>query len=266
MEADGGELYHANMIRVLEGVWGEGFLSPGGPDEVARIVGDHDLSGLSVLDIGCGAGGIDVALAQTHGAGFVTGIDVEDTVLAHARQVVAKAGLQDRIGCVKVVPGPLPFAPGSFDVVFSKDSIVHIPDKHALMREVFRVLRPGGWFIASDWLIGHDDPPSTLMADYIAAEGLDFGMASPARYRAAMEAAGFDAITTTSRNDWYRTMARAELDRLKGETGRRLAEAVGRDFVDQNIAIWTRMIPVLDSGEHCPTHLAARKPEGGGAA
>ena len=34
---------------------------------------------------------------------------------------------------------------------------------------------------------------------------------------------------------------------------------VGQDFVDHNIAIWQRMIPVLDTGEHCPTHLAARK-------
>ena len=263
MEADGGELYHARMIRVLEGVWGEGFLSPGGPDEVARIVGGHDLHGLSVLDIGCGAGGIDIALVGTHDAGFVTGIDVEDTVLAHARGLVDRAALQGRIGCVKVVPGPLPFAPASFDVVFSKDSIVHIPDKHALMREVFRVLRPGGWFIASDWLIGHDNPPSPLMAAYIAAEGLDFGMASPARYRAAMQAAGFCDIATNSRNEWYRMTARKELERLKGDTGKALAAQVGQDFVDQNIAVWTRMIPVLDSGEHCPTHLAARKPVGG---
>ena len=46
----------------------------------------------------------------------------------------------DRIGLLKVAPGPLPFPPGTFDVVFSKDSIVHIPDKAALMAEVFRVL------------------------------------------------------------------------------------------------------------------------------
>jgi phosphoethanolamine N-methyltransferase len=42
--------------------------------------------------------------------------------------------------------------------------------------------------------------------------------------------------------------------------GARAAQIVGQDFVDQNIGIWSRMIPVLDSGEHCPTHLAARKP------
>ena len=64
------------------------------------------------------------------------------------------------------------------DIVFSKDSIVHIPDKEALAADAFRVLKPGGWFVASDWLISHDEP-SPEMADYIAKEDLDFGMARP---------------------------------------------------------------------------------------
>lgn len=260
MEPDGGELYHARMIRMLEALWGEGFLSPGGPDEVARVIAGADLRGRSVLDIGCGAGGIDIALVRDHGAGYVCGIDVEDSVLAHARGRIGAAGLSERIGCLKVAPGPLPFPPGTFDIVFSKDSIVHIPDKHPLMTEVFRVLKPGGWFLASDWLIGHDGPPSPAMAAYIAAEGLDFGMASSLRYQDALEKAGFGNIDITSRNSWYKVQARAELDRLKGEVGARAARVVGQDFVDQNIAIWARMLPVLDSGEHCPTHLRGQKP------
>lgn len=250
--------YPPRLIAMLEAIWGEGFLSPGGAEEVARVLGGHDISGLSVLDIGCGAGGVDIALARNHGAGFVCGIDVEDAVLDHARALVGRAGLKERIGLVKVAPGPLPFPPGTFDLVFSKDSIVHIPDKQALMAEVFRVLKPGGWFLASDWLIG-TDTISPLMAGYIAAEGLDFGMATPARYLAAMQAAGFSDCRTTSRNDWYRLRAREELDRLKGEAGSAAARIVGQDFVDQNIGIWSRMIPVLDTGEHCPTHLAARR-------
>lgn len=243
---------------MLEALWGEGFLSPGGPEEVARVLEGHDLRGARVLDIGCGAGGIDVALVERHGAAYVTGLDVEDAVLDRARALVAARGLTARIGLVKAAPGPLPFPPGTFDVVFSKDSIVHIPDKARLMAEVARVLRPGGWFIASDWLIGTEEV-SPLMADYIAAEGLDFGMASPARYRAAMAAAGFTDIRITSRNLWYRQEARAEIARLRGAAGDRAAQVVGRDFVARNIAIWERMIPVLDSAEHCPTHLAGRK-------
>lgn len=260
MEPVAGEHYHRRMIGMLEAIWGEGFLSPGGPEEVARLVAGTDFAGRSVLDIGCGAGGIDIALVKHHGAGYVCGIDVEDTVLAHARALVAREGLADRIGCLKVAPGPLPFPPATFDIVFSKDSIVHIPDKVSLLAEVFRVLKPGGRFVASDWLIGVDGPPSPRMAEYIAAEGLDFGMASPNRYREAMAKAGFEAIEVTSRNAWYRQQARAELERLKGPVGEAAARIVGRDFVDENIGIWSRMIPVLDTGEHCPTHLKARKP------
>lgn len=252
--------YPQQLIDMLEAIWGEGFLSPGGPDEVARVLDGHDIAGCGVLDIGCGAGGIDIALVTRHGAGYVTGIDVEDPVLDHARGLVAKAGLTDRIGLVKVAPGPLPFPPATFDIVFSKDSIIHIPDKTALMAEVFRVLKPGGRFIASDWLIG-TERISPRMADYIAAEGLDFGMATPGRYRTAMAAAGFADIRTTSRNAWYREQARYELDRLTGDTGRAAARIVGAAFVEKNIGIWQRMIPVLDSGEHCPTHLFARKPD-----
>lgn len=252
--------YPGQLIAMLEAIWGEGFLSPGGEAEVARLVAGVEFTGKAVLDIGCGAGGIDVALVANHGAGFVTGMDVEDGVLAHARALVARRGLSDRIGLVKVAPGPLPFPHDTFDIVFSKDSIVHIADKHALMREVYRVLRPGGWFVASDWLIGHDDAPSPAMATYIAAEGLDFGMASARRYRSAMDAAGFQQISTESRNAWYREVAAQELDRLRGPLGRDMAHELGEDFVAHNVEIWERMIPVLDAGEHCPTHLRAQKP------
>ncbi len=254
------EHYPPRMIAMLEAVWGEGFLSPGGAEEVARVVGHLDLTGKTVLDIGCGAGGIDIALVRNHGAGFVVGLDVEDSVLNRARALIAAAGLVGRIGVAKVAPGPLPLPPAAFDVVFSKDSIVHIPDKHALMAEVFRVLRPGGWFFASDWLIGTEGTPSPEMAAYIAAEGLDFGMATPARYAAAMTGAGFRNVRTVSRNLWYREQARGELARLQGAEGQAVAAVLGADFVQHNIDIWSRMIPVLDSGEHCPTHLSAQKP------
>ena len=253
------DLYHPALIRLLEALWGEGFLSPGGPDEVARVLEGHDIAGLSVLDIGCGAGGIDLALVRDHGAGYVTGLDVEDGVLGRARALVAEADLGHRIGLIKVAPGPLPFPPGTFDVVFSKDSIVHIPDKHALMAEVARVLKPGGRFLASDWLIGHDGEPSPEMAAYMKAEELDFGMASPVRYRDACAAAGLVEVETVDRNPWYREVARTELARFDGPWAEEAAAIVGHDFVAKNREIWARMLPVLDSGEHRPTHIRARR-------
>jgi SAM-dependent methyltransferase len=92
MEHSDGELYDPTLIGLLELVWGDGFLSPGGPDEVARVLEGIGLEGRSVLDIGCGVGGIDVLLVERFGAGYVTGVDVEDTVLAGARARVERAG------------------------------------------------------------------------------------------------------------------------------------------------------------------------------
>lgn len=256
----GSELYGENYIIILEHVWGDGWLSPGGPEEVKRLLEGMNLKGKSVLDIDCGAGGIEIELVKTHGAGYVTGIDVEDTVLGHARKFTAKAGIADRVGVMKVVPGPLPFPSATFDVVFSKDSIVHIPDKHTLMHDVFRVLKPGGWFVASDWLIGHDNEPSPQMKSYIASEGLDFGMASPERYKDAMISAGFINVELRSRNAWYRERAREELQAMKGPLYASAVAKLGKEFVDRHIQIWIDMVPVLQSGEHCPTHLRAQKP------
>ena len=125
-------------------------------------------------------------------------------MVAHARAKVERAGLQDRIEIRMVEPGPMPLPDAGVDIVFSKDSIVHMPDKEALAADAFRVLKPGGWFVASDWLISHDGEPSPEMADYIAREDLDFGMASPERYRRALEAAGFVDVSLTNRNPWYR--------------------------------------------------------------
>jgi len=253
-------LYGEHEIIFLEELWGDGFLSPGGPEEVARTVGDVDLSGKLVVDIGCGSGGVTIALVCDHGAGRVIGIDVEAPVCDQARARVERRGLSDRIEIRQVSPGPLPFGDASIDVVFSKDSIVHIPDKETLAVDVFRVLRPGGWFVASDWLIAHDDEPSPEMAAYIAAEDLDFGMASPRRYRAALEAAGFIDVELVNRNEWYREVARHELERLTGSQRGRFESLIGPVGLARQIATWTAMVPVLASGEHCPHHIRGRRP------
>ncbi|HEX4570192.1 MAG TPA: methyltransferase domain-containing protein [Dongiaceae bacterium] len=261
MQASDSPEYGDAMVAALELIWGEGFLSPGGPAEVEVALAGRDLRGARVLDIGCGIGGIDLLLAQRFGAGHVLGIDVEADNIELARRRAAEKGLADRVSYRLVEPGPLPFEEARFDLVFSKDAIIHIPDKEALFADIFRILVPGGRFIASDWLRADDGPPSPAMERYIESEGLSFAMASPARYRRAMAAAGFRDIEIRDRNAWYAARAREELAALAGPLRPRLVKLVGEGEADRQTRVWENMLVVLDKGELRPTHLHGLKPK-----
>ena len=252
--------YDDDLIALLETLWGEGFMSPGGTDEVDRYLGDTDLTGLEVLDIGCGLGGVDIHLLRAHAAAKVVGIDIEHNLIERCRQLAQKYGLAEKADFIRVEPGPLPFDANRFDAVTSKDSIIHIPDKHALAADIYRVLKPGGCLAASDWLAGYEGEPSPEMRAYLVAEGLDFGLASANAYRQALEAAGFVDIDIEDRNPWYRDEARAEREQLGGALYQGLADQVGRDFLEHEIEVWDKLIVAVDQGQLRPTHLRCRKP------
>ena len=87
-----------------------------------------------------------MSLFSDYGAQKVIGIDVDNDVWETAWERVKTSGLESHIDIFKVEPGPFPFEDASFDIVFSKDSIVHIEEKEVLSKEIFRVLKQGGFF------------------------------------------------------------------------------------------------------------------------
>jgi len=101
-----------------------------------RDVTRHFPSDARLLDVGCGTGWL-----ADHFADY-TGLD-------GSFDAVAAAGERDRNVALHNVAEPLPFADASFDGVVMKDLLEHVPDPVALVREVRRVLRPGGRVFAS---------------------------------------------------------------------------------------------------------------------
>ena len=241
------------------GCGAEGFLSPGGEDEVARIVVGAPIEGARVLDVGCGLGAIDVLLVERFGAARVTGIDVEAPLVARATTRVEAAGLADRVSIRMVSPGRFPFEDAAFDVVFSKDSMLHIPDKRALYEDIHRVLVPGGWMVLSDWF-GNGLEPTVAMREWLDVVGLTFRLTSIEASAALVEACGFDDIEWRDRNAWYAEVVNDELATLCGDSYPRLVERLGPEAAAQRLESTSKKKTIVDGGELRPGHLRARKP------
>jgi phosphoethanolamine N-methyltransferase len=252
--------YDDEMLALLQIIWGEGFLSPGGAEEIVRLLEGSDITGCQVLDIGCGLGAIDELLVSRFGAASVLGIDIDPRLVVRMQQRIAAAGLAGRIQGQAVEGGPLPFAAASFDVVFSKDSLVQIPDKGALFSEVIRVLRPGGRFIASDWLRGGSGPYSAEMLEYFRLEGIAYNMATLGQSADALREAGFADIVVRDRHEWYRNLARRELEAMEGDLKPVIIAKIGADRAKYFLDNWRQLVVVLERGELRPGHLKAIKP------
>ena len=252
--------YDELFIAGLEWIWGEGFLSPGGPEEVSEILRNTDLSDKTVLDVGCGIGGIDRLLIDSHGARKVVAIDVEMDLIQRAIAETRKAGLQERIEYILVAEGPLKFKSDSFDVVFSKDSIIHIKDKREFFDEVFRVLRCGGVFVGSDWLAGPGYSKSPAVRDWLKILGLEFNFSRAAQLRTQLQEAGFRSVMLRDRNEWYRQAVREEIDRVSGDNRVAFANIVGEQRAEHRLQSSSAKRKVVDEGSLRPTHFLAEKP------
>ena len=244
----------------LELIWGAGFLSPGGAAEVARILGGHRVDGCSVLDIGSGAGGVDIALVRHHDAGLVVGVDVQQELVDLASIRAEEAGLGDRISYRLIEPGPLPYPDASFDIVLSKDAIIHVHDKRALYAEAFRVLCPGGRLLVGDWLRGGDPSLTPQVEEFVVAAGHGFAMVSREEVVAIVESVGFGEVESEDRGSWYTAEAQAELERLRGEMRAEFVDRWGEAAAQAELDFWEVLVTSLESGALNPAHIRARKP------
>src|SRR6202166_2982070 len=153
----------------------------------------HLNAGETVLDLGSG-GGIDVLLSarRVGPTGKAYGLDMTDEMLALARENQRKAG----VGNVEFLKGEIehiPLPDNSVDVVISNCVINLSADKDRVLREAFRVLKPGGRFAVSDVVV-RGEIPAKVRQNMLLWVGCIAGALQDSEYVAKLAKAGFDGI------------------------------------------------------------------------
>ena len=146
--------------------------------------------GETVLDLGSG-GGIDVLLSakRVGPTGRAYGLDMTDGMLALARENQRKAGATN-VEFVKGSIEAIPLPDNSIDVVISNCVINLSADKDAVLREAFRVLKPGGRFAVSDVVV-RGEVPAGIRRDMELWVGCIAGALEEGEYAGKLRAAGF---------------------------------------------------------------------------
>lgn len=150
-------------------------------------------AGETVLDLGSG-GGIDVLLSATRvgPAGKVYGLDMTDEMLALARRNAATAGAAN-VEFLKGEIENIPLPDASVDVIISNCVINLSADKAQVLKEAFRVLKPGGRFAVSDVVV-RGEVPAAVRRSMELWVGCVAGALEESEFRGLLEASGFEAI------------------------------------------------------------------------
>ena len=190
--------------------------------------------GQTVLDLGSG-GGIDVLLSakRVGSTGKAYGLDMTDEMLALARENQRKAGATN-VEFLKGTIEAIPLPDNSVDVIISNCVINLSTDKDAVLREAFRVLKPGGRFAVSDVVVRGDVPPDIRRSMELWV-GCIAGALEETEYAAKLTAAGFAEVSVEPWRIYTIDDARAfltesgvDVDRLAPQVDGRFASAFVR--------------------------------------
>jgi len=252
--------YYDLATDLYEQGWGDSFhFAPryrGEPFEVSIRRHQHYMGlrlGLGVgqhaLDVGCGVGGPMRELARFTGA-RVTGVNINGYQVRKAREYNERARLADRCDVVEADFMSLPLEDGSLDAVYAFEATCHAPDKTALLRELFRVLKPGGKIGIYEWCL--TDRYDASLAEHVKAkQNIEEGNGLPdiwtvTETRKCFEDTGFHVLDVQDRAfegdrelPWYHSLTGKELSKAgirRSPVGKVVVRALTRTLETVRIA------------------------------
>ncbi|WP_435010873.1 methyltransferase domain-containing protein [Tundrisphaera lichenicola] len=203
-----GQYTRTGILR-YEKVFGHGYVSTGGHETTEYLcskLGDSLRPGARVLDVGSGIGGAAFHLAKKYGA-VVTGVDLSpemiNIALDRAREADAPPTVTSILGDVLTYPFE-----DKFDIIWSRDALMHLPDKPGLFSRLYDLTAPGGQLVITDYAKGVGDR-SPEFRSYIEKTG--YHVVDPASYGKLLEGAGYVDVEVEDATDRFVEILEREL-------------------------------------------------------
>lgn len=216
---DNQQYTHKGILR-YEKMFGSGYVSTGGLSTTKEFVDMLNLTpGQKVLDVGCGIGGGDFYMAKTFGV-EVLGMDLSSNMV----EIAMERAVTEKLPLVQFEVSDATkrrFPDCTFDVVYSRDTILHIKDKVDLFRKFYSWLKPGGKLLISDYCCG-EEPWSPAFQDYVNQRG--YILYTPHRYGQFLSEVGFTNVQALDRTEQFIQVIKSELQR---------AEEIKDDFIQE---------------------------------
>lgn len=208
--------YQRNGILRYERVFGHSFVSTGGLETTKAFASLLNLKpGMKVLDIGSGTGGSAFFLAREYGV-EVLGLDLSHNMLAIANEhkQEMEPEVQNRVTFRYLDALKASFPPGTFDVMYSRDAIMHIADKDALYGKVFEWLKPGGQILVTEYVHGRNHPNHTEeYVNYVITRGYQF--LPLLQYGDLLKRVGFEQVKAIDKTDEFVSVLKEEMQRFR---------------------------------------------------
>jgi phosphoethanolamine N-methyltransferase len=240
-----GQYSRAGILR-YEKIFGDGYVSTGGPETTAYLcakLGDALRPGVRVLDVGSGIGGAAFHLAREYGA-VVTGIDLSPEMIgiAQERSRQSAPGTSVTFHLADILT--MPFE-GIFDVIWSRDALMHIPDKPRLFSRLHDLLDAGGQLVITDYARGTSQG-SPEFEEYVKQTG--YHLTDPASYGKLLEGAGFAHVDVEDATEKFVDILRREPARLTANRSDFLASFREEDL-NYLVERWAMKVRFCRAGE-----------------
>ena len=251
----------AERIKIVETIWGPGFIDSGGAEHVLKLVRPFGMnSSMNVLDLGAGLGGPARAIAEDSKA-WLTGMEGSDALAAAGMERSVNAGMSKKAPVNHTDFETIELRPNFFDRVFSKEALFTVADKERLFKMVFTALKDEGQFVFTDYMVRERGAESQAVKDWIAHEPVQPHLWSPDRTEAYLKRLTFDIrvvedITKGARRrifeGWQKFIDTHEPGSIPDELVPSLVDEAEH---------WARRVAALDSGNIRMYRIYALKPK-----